>query len=217
MRTGSFSSSEILSSGSAANIASKVELVPADCFAPLNLFAVYGRRAALEVDLGCGDASFLAKVAADNPNTDFLGIERLLGRVRSACRRIERAGLTNARILRSEISYAIENMLPPNSVSAFHIMFPDPWPKRRHAPRRLINETFLASLHRTLQRDGTVRIATDEPEYFRQITSLVARMPHFSVLAEPPPPPAVSKFEKRFVERGLTIHRVTLRKVSPLT
>jgi tRNA (guanine-N7-)-methyltransferase len=169
------------------------------------------------VDLGCGDGAFLAKVAAENPDDDFLGIERLLGRVRTACRKIERAGLTNVRIMRFEISYAVERLFPPNSVAAFYIMFPDPWPKRRHAPRRLITESFLHALHRALRLDGTVRIATDELDYYRQITRLVAHSPRFSVIDEAPFPPATSKFEKRFVQAGVPIHRLALRKVSPVT
>jgi tRNA (guanine-N7-)-methyltransferase len=183
----------------------------------LNLSAIYGGDGPLIVDLGCGDGAFLAKVAAENPDQNFLGIERLLGRVRTACRKIERAGLTNARVMRFEISYAVERLLPLKSVAAFYIMFPDPWPKRRHAPRRLITESFLLALHRALRPDGTVRIATDESEYFRQITRLVAQSSHFSVIDDAPFPAATSQFERRFMHAGMSIHRLTLRKVSPVT
>lgn len=206
-----------MSSDSAPTIASDSELVPANCFEVLDLPAVFGRSAALEVDLGCGDGTFLASIAAENPDRNFLGIERLVGRVRTACRKIERAGLTNARVLRIEISYAIERLLPANSVAVFHIMFPDPWPKRRHAPRRLVNESFLASLHRALRSDGLVRIATDEADYFRQITRLVLPSQLFSIIADPSPTTATSKFERRFTRRGAPIHRLVLRKVSPVT
>jgi tRNA (guanine-N7-)-methyltransferase len=171
----------------------------------------------VEVDLGCGDGSFLAAIAAENPGRNFLGIERLLGRVRATCRKIERGGLTNARVLRFEISYAVEQLLPENSVSAFHLMFPDPWPKRRHAPRRLVNENFLASLHRALVPNGTVRIATDETEYFRQITRLVSESSIFVIIADAVPASATSKFEKQFIQEGVKIHRLGLRKVSPVT
>lgn len=207
----------MLSSDSLTSVASKAELVPANCFAPLDFKEIYGRRAPVEVDLGCGDGSFLAAIAADNPGTDFLGIERLVGRVRSACRKIERGGLTNVRVLRLEISYVVERLLPENSVTAFHVMFPDPWPKRRHAPRRLVTETFLASIHRALVPNGTVRFATDETEYFRQMTRLVSPSPLFGTIADATPPSPISKFEKRFTEQGATIHRVVLRKISPLT
>jgi tRNA (guanine-N7-)-methyltransferase len=206
-----------LSSDSSATAPSKVELVPLDCFAPLDLVAVYGREGALVVDLGCGDGAFLAKLAAEHPSDNFLGIERLVGRVGTACRKMERAGLTNTRIFRSEISYAVERLLPPSSVTAFHVMFPDPWPKRRHAPRRLFTESFLASLSSALRAGGAVRIATDDSEYFRQITRLVSQSQRFSIIADVAPPSAISDFEKRFTQQGVAIHRLTLRKVSPVT
>jgi tRNA (guanine-N7-)-methyltransferase len=209
-----FLSSDVLSSDSSTSLASKAELVPANCFAPLDFKEIYGRRAPVEVDLGCGDGAFLAAIAVDNPGTDFLGIERLVGRVRSACRKIERSGLTNLRVLRFEISYAVERLLPENSVTVFHLMFPDPWPKRRHAPRRLITETFLTSIHRALVPNGTVRIATDETQYFRRMTRLVSASPLFTLVADAAPPSPMSRFEKRFTEQGLPIHRLVLRKVS---
>lgn len=195
-------------------IASETELVPANCFQPLDLLPIFGRVAPLEVDLGCGDGSFLVARAVENRVHDFLGIERLLGRVRTACRKIERAGLTNARVLRFEITYAVEHLLPDESVAALHIMFPDPWPKRRHAGRRLLTAGFLASMHRALQPDGTVLIATDDSEYFRQISQLAAQSPQFAIAAGPSPPPTPSRFEKRFTDRGVPIHRLALRKVS---
>lgn len=188
-----------------------------NCFEPLDLPSIYGRVAPLEVDLGCGDGSYLAAMAAENPDNDFLGIERLLGRVRTACRKIERTDLTNARVLRLEISYAIEHLLPQNSVATFHVMFPDPWPKRRHATRRLVTNAFLASMHRALQPDGTVLIATDDSEYFRQITLLASQSPQFAIAAGPLPPTTPSKFEKRFTDCGVPIHRLALRKISPDT
>jgi len=207
----------VLSSNPTTILAAETELVPANCFAPLDFEEIYRRRAPVEVDLGCGDGSFLVAIAAENPGKDFLGIERLLGRVRATCRRIERGRLTNARVLRFEISYAVEWLLPVNSVTTFHLMFPDPWPKRRHAPRRLVNENFLASLHRALVPNGTVRIATDQTEYFRQITRLVSQSPLFAIISDAGPTAAMSKFEKQFAEEGVKIQRLALRKVSPVT
>jgi len=156
------------------------------------------------------------RIAEKNPEHDFLGIERLAGRVRSACRRIERARLRNARVLRIEISYVVERLLPPNSVAAFHLMFPDPWPKRRHAPRRLVSEDFIASMHRALRADGSVRISTDDSAYFGQIKQLVSQSALY-VVDSAHPSFAVSKFEKRFTHEGVPIHRLELRKVSAVT
>src|SRR6478609_7727027 len=143
-------SSRMLFSDSPMTVAGETELVPEDCLTPLNFDAIFGREAPIHVDLGCGDGSFLASLASDNPGGNFLGIERLLGRVRTACRKVERAGLANARVLRFEISYAVQYLVPANSITTFHLMFPDPWPKRRHASRRVISESLLDSLNRGL-------------------------------------------------------------------
>ena len=198
-------------------LASDVELVPVNCFAPLDLQSIFGRTAPVEVDLGCGEGIFLAALAAENPGADFLGIERLLGRVRAACRKIERGGLTNARVLRFEISYAVEYLLPADSVTAFHLLFPDPWPKRRHASRRLVSENFLAALHRALRPLGIIRVATDDSEYFRQITRIASQFGGFALDLAPEGTAPTTKFEGRFRERGVAIHRLELRKVSRVT
>jgi tRNA (guanine-N7-)-methyltransferase len=197
-------------------IAVQAEIIPANYFAPLDFESIYGNRAPLEVDLGCGDGLFLVAAAAANPARNFLGIERMPGRVRSACRKIEVGGLTNARILHLEISYAVRHLFPAASVAVFHLMFPDPWPKRRHSPRRVVTEDFLTAIHRALASDGKLRITTDQTDYFREIERLAACSPGFDRISDRPPPESVSTFEKRFRQDGLEIHRLVLRKVSPL-
>ena len=198
-----------------ATIAAHAEIIPANYFAPLDLEAIYGNRAPLEVDLGCGDGLFLAGVAAANPSKNFLGIERMPGRVRSACRKIESAGLSNARVLEIEISYAVRHLLPAGSVAVFHLLFPDPWPKRRHSPRRIFTEELLTAIHRALVPDGTLRIATDEIDYFREIERLASCSPGFVAISDREAPPSASTFENRFRQDGLEIYRLALRKASP--
>jgi tRNA (guanine-N7-)-methyltransferase len=192
-----------------------VEIVPASYFAPLDLEAIYGRSAPIEVDLGCGDGSFLVEIAAANPARDFLGIERLFGRARSARRKITQRELTNARVLRVETSYAVRQVLPADSVALFHLMFPDPWPKRRHWRRRVVTEDFLAAVHRALAPRGLLRIATDQIDYFREIERLAGQSTQFVISSDPEPRRAPSTFEKRFSQSG--IYRLVLRKVSDVT
>ncbi|HKP93622.1 MAG TPA: tRNA (guanosine(46)-N7)-methyltransferase TrmB [Chthoniobacterales bacterium] len=200
-----------------ATISSESELVPENYFVPVDLGCVFARKAPLEVDLGCGEGSFLADIAAENPGRNFLGIERQAGRVRSACRKIERSGLTNARVLASEISYAVGRMLPANSITTFHLLFPDPWPKRRHAGRRLVTDSFLAAVHRALHPGGLFHLATDHLPYFEEISRRASVAPNFSAIAPVRASAALSKFEKIFKRHNVEIHRLSLRKISPVT
>lgn len=196
-------------------VAPDAEIVPATYFAPLDLEAIYGRSAPIEVDLGCGDGSFLVESAAANPARDFLGIERLLGRVRSARCKIAQRELTNARVLRVETSYAVRQMLPAGSVALFHLMFPDPWPKRRHWRRRVVTEDFFASIHRALAPHGLFRIATDQTDYFREIQRLAGQSAQFVISSDAEPHRAPSAFEKRFSPSE--IYRLVLQKISDVT
>lgn len=192
-----------------------VELVPENYFAPIDLASVFERSAPLEVDLGCGDGSFLVALAAQHPQRNFLGIERLIGRVRSACHKFEQRNLGNVRILRLETTYAVRHILPPESVDVFHLLFPDPWPKRRHQRRRVVTVEFLDSIHRALSANGTLRIATDQFDYFDGICRLARENGKF-VIASPGDESLmpISAFEKQFTQRDCPIHRLVLRKIS---
>ncbi len=203
--------------GRIPDIAESIELVPANYFLPLALAEVFPRAASLEVDLGCGDGGYLAALAGQNTDRNFLGVERLLGRVRSACQKILHSDLTNARILRVEIAYAVMHLFPMRSVEVFHLMFPDPWPKRRHSRRRVVTDDFLASIHRALAPGGTLRIATDQADYFQEIERLAARSPQFTMIAAQDAPGPVSSFENRFRQGKIEIHRLVLQKVSEVT
>ena len=197
--------------------ADAIEFVPADYFRPLSLAEIFPRTASLEVDLGCGDGAYLSALAQQSPDRNFLGIERLFGRVRSACHKILHADLTNARIVRVEIAYAVSHLCPARSVEVFHLMFPDPWPKRRHSRHRVFTEEFLAAIHRALTVGGRLRIATDQTDYFREIERLAARSPRFVMTDDHASPVVASTFEVRFRQGEIEIHRLSLRKVSDVT
>jgi tRNA (guanine-N7-)-methyltransferase len=197
--------------------ASDAEIIPANYFAPLDLEAIFPRRAPLEIDLGCGDGAFLVEIAARHPDRNFLGIERLPGRVATACRRIRQAGLSNARILHLENSYAVGRLLSPGSVRVFHLQFPDPWPKRRHARRRLVTEDFLSDIRQALALDGELRIATDQRDYSVEIERLAMQAKEFQLETPGGTPGVSSTFEKTFIRAGAEIYRLGLRKVSPVT
>ena len=196
----------------AGSVVSAVELVPANYFAPLDLATVFPRSAPLEVDLGCGDGSFLLAMAEKFPERNFLGVERMLGRVRSACGRAARQALSNVRVLRVETSYAVEYLLPPGSTAVTHLLFPDPWPKKRHQRRRIVTKDFLAAVHRLLAPDGCFRIATDQADYFEAIRQLTAGSTFVEAPAEREEAFPLTTFEKRFRADGAPIYRLVLRK-----
>src|SRR5438046_1944446 len=124
-----------------------VEYIPKSLTEPLNWDEVFPGSAPIEIDLGCGDGAFLMAMARANPEHNFLGIERLLGRVSKICRKVAREDLKNSRVLRIEVAYVVSNLLPDDSITAFHLLFPDPWPKRRHHRRRAFTLEFLSCIH----------------------------------------------------------------------
>lgn len=193
------------------------EIVPSNYFQVLDLNTVFQRQAPLEIDLGCGDGAFLVALARDNPERNFLGIERLFGRVRTACRAIARHQLANARIMRLEASYAVQYVVPSRSVEMFHLMFPDPWPKRRHQARRIVTPELLDSIHRALVPGGMLQMATDQLDYLQELKRLADGLPGFTPDSAHPPPAALTTFEKRFRECGTKTYRLVLRKISEVT
>jgi tRNA (guanine-N7-)-methyltransferase len=192
-----------------------VEYIPKSLTEPLNWGEIFPRSAPIEIDLGCGDGAFLMAMARANPEHNFLGIERLLGRVRKVCRKVAREDLKNARVLRLEVASALSNLLPTDSITAFHLLFPDPWPKRRHHRRRAFTPEFLSCIHRALIGGGLFHVATDHADYFNQIKHVTAATDTFVILAEQRDFP-LTAFEQRFLIRGLSIQRLLLRKASPV-
>ena len=144
-----------------------LHLIPDDHFRELlkeEIFADPARQ--LEVDLGSGDGGFLRAMAEHFPERDFLGVERLLGRVRKTCRKAARMGLTNLRMLRLESNYTLGYTLPAGGVARVNLLFPDPWPKKKHHKRRLVNQEFCEALQRVLESGGEFLFKTDHLEYF---------------------------------------------------
>src|SRR5512137_2117229 len=138
----------------------------------IDLGELFTTRQPLEIELGSGDGSFLVNCAKLHPDGNFLGVERLLGRLRKLDRKGRRAGLTNLRGVRLECSYFLEYLLPPGSAAALHVYFPDPWPKRKHRRHRLINERFPVLARQGLARGGTVYLRTDDEDYFHQMVAV---------------------------------------------
>ena len=181
----------------------------------LNFRAVFGNTEPVELELGSGDGSFIVDWAARSPARNFLAVERLLGRLRKIDRKGRRQGLGNLRALRIEAAYLMEYLMPESSLSALHIYFPDPWPKRRHWRRRLINERFATLAARTLVPGGLVYLRTDDRDYFEQMCSAFGSNRAFGPFETPAELAAVlTDFERGFLARGIETRRATYRKGS---
>jgi len=180
----------------------------------LDLEKIFERKAPLHVDLGCGDGAFLCTLARRIPQKNFLGIERLVGRIRSATRKAARLG--NVRLLRVESSYAVHHLLPAESVETFYLLFPDPWPKRRHHRRRIVTPDFLNSVQSALEQNGVLRLATDQSDYFEHIVRLVRNQSGFRIVDLNEADLPLTNFEQKFRAQGVPIHWLELRKVSPV-
>lgn len=182
---------------------------------PLNLAGLFPAAQSLEVELGSGDGSFLRDYAALHPERNFLGIERLLGRLRKLDRKGRRAGLKNLRVIRIESSYLLEYLLPPVQVDALHIYFPDPWPKRKHARHRLIGEHFPGLARRVLKPGGVVYLRTDDVPYFEQMQSVFAGAKEFAPIATPSELSSIlTDFEREFNARGIPTQSAAYQRVA---
>jgi tRNA (guanine-N7-)-methyltransferase len=181
---------------------------------PLDVSQLFPAIQPLEVELGCGDASFLVNHAKAHPERNFIGVERLGGRIRKLDRKGRRAGLTNLRGVRIESSYFMQYLLPPKSVTALHIYFPDPWPKRKHLKNRFINELFLEIAERVLVPGGIVYLRTDHEDYFEQMTTVFAAGTAFRPEETPPELSALlTDFEEDFQKQGVQTRRAAYRLV----
>jgi tRNA (guanine-N7-)-methyltransferase len=187
---------------------------PVDIFRRATLTDIFAREAPLELDLGAGEGAFLMEMARRHPERNFLATERMAGRVSSMCGRIERDRLANARVLHLESAYVVKHLLPLGQVSSAHLLFPDPWPKRQHHPRRVFQEEFLRDVHAALAPGGEFRIKTDDLPYFTWMEKVIARVPGFERLEwVPEPDEPRTGFERHFLAKGLPIHRARLRKL----
>lgn len=166
-----------------------------------------------EVEVGCGKGRFLTGRAAAHPEADFLGIERMLGRVHSFDDKCRRLKISNAHVLRLEALYTFWYMLPAHSVRTVYVFFPDPWPKKKHHSHRLFGPMFLKALWKRLSCGGRLEFATDHEEYFRFVTGEC--FPPFERGGGSPAfrrvdpmergPEAWTEFETRFRGQGLPI------------
>jgi len=193
----------------------KLEIFPTNIMEPLRFGEIFENDLPVEVDLGSGPGKFLLETAKVFPERNFLGVERLLGRVRKTRRKALYGGLWNLRMLRMEIDYAVRFLIAKKSVFRFHLYFPDPWPKRRHHSRRVVDTEFFEAAWHGLADDGEFWIKTDHQEYFDRIVKVAEQSNVWVAPLEwSDEGYGTTDFEDLFLSKELPIYRLRLRKRS---
>jgi tRNA (guanine-N7-)-methyltransferase len=148
-------------------------------FAPalLDFAAVFGRAAPVILEIGFGMGETTAAIAAANPQHDFVGLEVHGPGVGALLNRVEGAGLTNLRVIQHDAVEVVAQMIPRASLRGIHVYFPDPWPKKRHHKRRLLQPSFVHELAQRLAPGGYAHAATDWEEYGQEILATFAAEP----------------------------------------
>ena len=182
----------------------------------LDLDAVFGRRAPRILEIGCGMGETTAAIAAANPQNDYLGIEVHTPGVGSLLKEIALRELTNLRVAQHDAVEVVHDMLPEASLAGIHIYFPDPWPKKRHHKRRLIQPPFVALLASRLAAGGYIHCATDWEEYAQQMLEVLGGEPALentaAGFAPRPDYRPLTKFEQRGQRLGHGVWDVIFRR-----
>ena len=171
---------------------------------PLDLDVLFGRRASRTLEIGFGTGDALVSLASSEPERDFVGIEVYPPGVGRLLARCHAAGIDNVRVAMADAVDVLERWLAPSSVDEVLVWFPDPWPKKRHHKRRLVQASFATLVHRVLQSGGQVHLATDWEPYAEHMLEVFDSHPGFTNCAAPDRfmPRSTRRRETRFESRG---------------
>jgi tRNA (guanine-N7-)-methyltransferase len=175
----------------------------------LDLDRVFGRAAPKLLEIGFGMCETTARIAAQHPANDYLGIEVHTPGVGGLLRRIAELGIANVRVIQHDVVEVLEHMIPPASFAGVHIFFPDPWPKKRHHKRRLVQPPFIELLATRMKPGAYVHVATDWEDYARQILHVLSAEPLLANTCDGFAPRPAWRPQTKFEARGLRLgHRV---------
>lgn len=185
----------------------------------VNFSDYFKQTAPLILEIGFGNGHTLLTLAKENPEFNFVGMEVHLPGVGALLLRLKKEGLSNVRVIVYDAVIALEKMIPDAAFSQIFILFPDPWPKRRHHKRRLIQPEFVALIAKKLKRGGILHLATDWKPYAEQMMAVVQQDPHFKnkagdyTYAPRPQTRTLTKFEKRGQNLGHGVYDLIFEKI----
>lgn len=175
--------------------------------------AVFGREAPLVLEIGSGMGETTARIARERPDTDFIAVEVHGPGVGSLLKLIEQEQLRNVRVIRHDALEVLEHMIPDSSLAGIHLFFPDPWPKKRHHKRRLVQPAFAALAARKLAPGGRLHAATDWEDYAAHIVEVLMAEPGLRRENGAHTRPT-TKFELRGLKLGHKVHDFVFRRRS---
>jgi tRNA (guanine-N7-)-methyltransferase len=178
-----------------------IEFVPR----PLDLDAAFGRHAPRILEIGFGMGEVTAQLAQSHPDRDYLGIEVHTPGVGNLLKLIDEHGLGNVRVVRHDAVEVLQQMIPADSFDGAHVFFPDPWPKKRHHKRRLIQPAFVHLLASRIKPGGYVHLATDWEDYATQMLQVLATEPLLENTADGYAGRPASRPQTKFETRGLNL------------
>jgi tRNA (guanine-N7-)-methyltransferase len=183
---------------------------------PLDFRGAFGRDAPVILEIGFGMGETTARIAAEHPGHDFVGVEVHAPGVGALLRRVDDAGLSNVRVIRHDAVEVVDAMIAPGSLAGVHVYFPDPWPKKRHHKRRLLKPEFVAALAKRLAPGGYLHAATDWEDYAREMLATLDAEPLLANTADgfAPRPPwrPLTKFEARGMRLGHAVFDLVFRR-----
>lgn len=186
---------------------------------PLDLDAVFGRSARKVLEIGFGNGDTFVEQAAAEPEADFIGIEVHEPGVGHCLLRAEAAGLTNLRVIVHDAIEVMDRQIPDAALDRVNLYFPDPWPKKRHHKRRIVQPTFVTLVARKLKAGGTFHIATDWADYAEHIDEVIDKVRGFELelrrrhAGDRAPDRPTTRFEQRGLREGHDIRDWRLRRI----
>lgn len=206
------------SKGVASHETTECLLTAADLSASLDWHVLFGSDAPVEIEVGSGTGLFLVTAGAERPETNFLGIEVSRKYANLSAGRVAKRGIDNVRVLVADARDVFSHQVPTCSVQAVHVYFPDPWWKRRHKKRRVLNEVFLRDVQQVLVPGGRLHVWTDVEEYFKTTRELVRRYTDLCPQSSSPQREPEhdmdyqTNFERKMRRRGRPIFRALYSK-----
>ncbi|PTX91973.1 tRNA (guanosine(46)-N7)-methyltransferase TrmB [Verrucomicrobia bacterium LW23] len=187
---------------------------PANLDTRITWYDVFGNDNPVVVDLGAGDGGFATQMAVKHPEKNFLAVERLLGRARKIARAAEHGHIPNLKVLRLEAGFTVHYLFPAESLETLYLLFPDPWPKRRHWGRRIVQSPFMQHVAAALKVGGIFRFRSDHEDYFQHAVGVLEKEAAYVRLKDEELwPLPQTDFEQEFAKEGRRFYDAAWRRV----